>query len=169
MLKNISLENISVMLQMLPIILLLLFVEEGTQAAPPCPPPPPGAWGIWMGCNDLWWTTKALCSVKDTEPITPQRSRHRELDQKQKNKVCSNANYLRELTLSIIPAPPPSLKKGLSSCQRLFSFIYCSASGCQPQSLSKLLIIKYYLFLHFRKLWKPTNSLETTVRGLKDL
>lgn len=53
MLKNISPENISVMLQMLPIILLLLFVEEGTHAAPPCPPPPPGALGIWMGCNGL--------------------------------------------------------------------------------------------------------------------
>lgn len=53
MLKNIPLENISVMLQMLPIILVLLFVEEGTQAAPPCPPPPPGALGIWMGCNGL--------------------------------------------------------------------------------------------------------------------
>lgn len=76
--------------------------------------------------------------------------------------------FLRELTPSIIPAPPHSLKKGFSSCQRLFSFIYCSASGCQPQSLSKLLVIKYYLFFHLRKLQKPTKSLRTTVRVLKD-
>lgn len=75
--------------------------------------------------------------------------------------------FLRELTPSIIPAPP-SLKKGLSSCQGLFSHPF-SASGCQPQSLSKLLIIKYYLVLQFGKLQKVTNSLKTTVRGLKDL
>lgn len=74
--------------------------------------------------------------------------------------------FLRELTPSIIPTPPHLYRRTFTAATIFSLPSYCSTAGCQAQSLSELLIIKYYLlFLHLRKLQNPTNPLKTTVGG----
>lgn len=82
-------------MQMISVILLMQFVGDGEQAA--LPPPPSQALGMWMELQWSLWTTKALLFCQRSRANNAPKKSAPELrspDQKQKNKVCSNANYL---------------------------------------------------------------------------
>lgn len=121
----------------------MLFVGEGPQAAPPRPPPLLGPWVCGWIAVVLGGLQRPFCSVKEAEPITPQRSQHGELRSPTKNKRIKCAAmqiiFLRELTPSVTPTPPHSYRRTFLAAS---AFSLCSASGCQPQSLSELLIMK---------------------------
>lgn len=124
MLNNISLEKVSIMMQMISIILLMLFVGKEHRQLLRVHLPLLGPWV--SGCIAMVFDgqQKLFCSVKEAEPITPQRSQHQEINQNQKNKVYSNANYL---SWRINPFHHPNhstfLRKDLSGCLYLFTFI----------------------------------------------
>lgn len=127
----------------------MLFVGEGPQAAPPRLPPLLGPWVCGWITVVLGGQQRLFCSVKEAEPITPRRSQHEELCSPTKTKrikcAATQIIFLRELTLSVTSSPPHSYRRTFLASSAFSLSSCCSASGCQPQSLSELLIIKYSL------------------------
>lgn len=125
---------------------------------------------MWMELQWSLWTTKALLFCQRSRANNAPKKSAPELrspDQKQKNKVCSNANYLSQRINPFLHTNPSTFpQKDLYGCQPLFTEPYCSASGYQRQSPSDWRIIKHcFLFLHLRKSQKPTNSLLKILSG----